>query len=294
MYRIEFYDGEWYKSANCLQGCETLDSALGSIAECGSNARYRVLDEKARIMWEGTKAEAKTSNREPAATDKPYYVEFFAPYTQLWVATRKKGMRGKLFATKDEAIANISDYGDGDSSSPNYRVMAWGTYPVWTGSRAGAIAHTQKAKSGVGHDDPMWTVVTATITSTKGTKDMLNEPLTVPVAKVIEQLETALEVIQMERNELEAKAQESREELYRALHDLSNDQLAKLVEGRWGEGSTKAAKNVEQMKDDGQLEYPESKPTAKETDLERLLRVLRISSEKTVNVDPAGPLYQLL
>lgn len=286
-FKVEVYDaphcrGQWAAS-NCRSLkpiFHTLEGAQEKIGEHGDfKYRYRVLDDGGFYVWDGMKGEAKATS--PGIDSRPYSIQVCTEGDDNWSQSNNEGMKER-FSSVADAIAIVARHGSNPPCA--YRVTSSAaTLDHWTGSAVDARSYTPSPAD--------WVVTT--VTSTKGTK-MHNEPLTLPVDKVIERLEAQLETLQMTRNDLEVKAEESREELYRVLRGLTKAQTAKLVCILTGQGPEEAARRVKEKLGAGNLELPESKPTDAESTLERDIRALRMTTDKTIKVFASDDLFRLL
>lgn len=119
----------------------------------------------------------------------------------------------------------------------------------------------------------------------------LSKPLNLGTAEVIKRLEKNLQNEQQKRADAEKKTAESRKEKTDLLASISPDQLYNLVTYF---GYTATADAVETDIESKRWDSPESIPTETETDIEKFIRVLKMSKDETVEVLPTAELYRLL
>jgi hypothetical protein len=123
----------------------------------------------------------------------------------------------------------------------------------------------------------------------------LEKPLKLVRTKVIEKLEENFKKAKDARAEAAAAEAEAREVFDTFVKDhqeqIANYLRSALVGGRsWAQ----AVEQAETTFDGDNYKTPESVPTVMESELEKLVRVLKMTSEDTIEVKPTQRVYDLL
>lgn len=120
------------------------------------------------------------------------------------------------------------------------------------------------------------------------------QPLHIPREALIKRLEERVAEEQEKRREAQESARKQRETVLAAVEKLTTDQVANILSyyiGLLGEDLTKwVEEKVEQKK----FVSKDVEPSSTETRLDKTIRVLKLASDKEVEIKPTDPVYPLL
>lgn len=118
----------------------------------------------------------------------------------------------------------------------------------------------------------------------------LNKPLNLKREDVITKLNENLATEVAKREALEAERTKEREEVLGLIAEFTPDELYNIFLNRW----VVDADALKLAKERKTFVTEEIKPTTRETDTEKFVRVLGMTDDKTIEVLPSEDLYNLL
>lgn len=118
----------------------------------------------------------------------------------------------------------------------------------------------------------------------------LNKPLTIPRETLITRLQENLDAEVAKRTEAEAEQTKAREEVLAAIAEFTPDELYNIFFSRW----VVDLDGLKLAKERKTWVTEEIKPTKKESDLEKFVRILGYASDKDIELLPNQELFSLL
>ena len=190
-----------------------------------------------------------------------------------WRASKVSSLKTARYATAVGAVNAIAYHANERSS---YRVVHDDGTVVWEGNK-------RLAREERDNDYP---------TPKEMKMDLISD---LPVINVdreqfLEALQPKLEAEQAKREAADAERRERLADYQAAVEDFSNEELVRILRNYWTEDTATLISN----KKSGTWEPKEIAPSQEETDLARAVRVLSLSSDKTIELKPGTNLYNLL
>jgi hypothetical protein len=121
----------------------------------------------------------------------------------------------------------------------------------------------------------------------------LPQPINVKTSEVVSKLQANLDEEKQKREVIEAREKEAR----LGIRQFVTDREDEIVEwfGRFFDGSwSHVQEKLDEMFKDEAYVPKGLRPTEKENDLEKLVRVLAMATDETIEVHPDTPIYRLL
>lgn len=271
-WRAEYkVDRSWHAAGNTgiRDPFDTLAECVYAIGKRGSSILYRARElDSSTTGWEGYPADAKGY---PIGKENMEYRVQVYDRRGCWTHSGRSYLSGdKRWVALRDALQSLVTHG---STSPKYRILNQNEMVVFEG-------RVQDARDML--DNP--------------TKEMNMDLISdLPVINVdrlqlIEQLEPKLDAEVAKREAAAAEQQAKDAEFEAAVEDFSNAELAAIVRKYW----TTELDNILAAKKSGTFTPKEVAVSQSETDLARAVRVLGISSDKSIELKPGTNLYNLI
>lgn len=118
--------------------------------------------------------------------------------------------------------------------------------------------------------------------------------LTIPREALITRLTEVRQEHVDKRAEAESKAAAERQRVTDAVSQLTADQVANILHHYISVGNDELIKWVEDKVEKGKFKTISIEPTGAETALDRTIRVLKLASDKEIQVKPSDSIYAYL
>jgi len=121
----------------------------------------------------------------------------------------------------------------------------------------------------------------------------LPQPINIDKEQLVASLQTNLDAETKEREEVEAKERAARIDVDQFITD-HQDEIVEFFGRKFGGSWKQVADHLEETFKDDAYKPVKMKKGRKETDLEKALRVLAMSTDKTIEIQPTSQWYDLL
>ena len=121
----------------------------------------------------------------------------------------------------------------------------------------------------------------------------LPQPINVDREQIVARLQEQLDEEQKEREVVEAKEREARHGAAQFLTD-HDEEVVEYFGRKLGGSWAAVLDHLEEMFKDDAYKPAKLRKGHRETDLEKMVRVLSMSADKTIEVQPTSPIYDLL
>lgn len=122
----------------------------------------------------------------------------------------------------------------------------------------------------------------------------VTQPLQFNKEALVSRLQEVKDEHEQARADAAAKVEERRKALLDATGDLSEDQVANMLNHFTGLSGDKLVEWIEDKVAQEKFVTVKQEPTAHETNLDRWIRVLGLSSNTTIEVKPSDSIYSYL